>query len=178
MQLTLIRHLETLYNVKGLLQGRQDTPILTPSADHLLKIQKSKEQLHKSSEYDHILVSNLQRTWMTAELYTESYNVEPLLDELNFGIWEGKKKDEMIKSCPDWFDKPDLLTLGEPLSDLERRIKDFLLKYESANKILVFSHGAWSRALMSLHRFGNIRNMNTIHLPNNALVHLDINKEA
>lgn len=178
MQLTLIRHLETPYNIKGFLQGRQDIPILTPTTEQLLRIKKNKEQLHKSSEYHHTLVSSLKRTQMTAELYTESYKVEPLLDELNFGIWEGKKKAEMIKSCPGWLDKPDLLTLGEPLSDLEKRIKGFLLKYDSANKILVFSHGAWSRALISLHRFGNIRSMNTIHLPNNTLVHLDINKEA
>lgn len=178
MQLTLIRHLQTDYNVRGLLQGRKDFPILMPNEDQLSEIKTNKERIRNSTEYNHILVSNLIRTRMTAELYVDTYKVEPLLDELNFGSWEGKKKNEMIKANPQWLDRPDLLTLGEPLSDLEKRVKDFLLKYSSAEKVLVFSHGAWSRALISLHRFGSIRQMNTIHIPNNTIIHLDTNKEA
>jgi len=177
MQLILLRHMQTRYNVLSLLQGRLDIPILPPDPDQQSIIEKNKNKITQES-CTHILVSSLKRTWETAGLYVNSYTVEPLLDELDFGEWEGQKKSAMIQALPQWIHTPDQLVLGEPLLDLENRVKAFLSKYDSAAKILVFGHGAWIRALLSLHRSGSIRTMNKIIVPNNKLIFIETTKEA
>jgi len=171
-QILLLRHMQTQYNVQGILQGRRDTPILPPGPDQQVAIDENLKKIGSESNYTHVLASSLKRTWMTAKLYVNAYTVEPLLDELDFGEWEGKKKEEMIQAHPLWTDRPDLLTLGEPLNDLEKRVRAFLIKYESAQSLLIFGHGAWIRALLSVHRFGSIQNMNKIIVPNNKLIFL------
>jgi len=177
MQMILLRHMQTQYNVRGILQGRLDIPILPPDPGQKSIIEKNKNKITQGS-YTHILVSNLKRTWETADLYVNSYTVEPLLDELDFGEWEGHTKSAMIQALPQWRHKPNQLILGEPLLDLENRVKAFLSKYEPAKRILVFGHGSWIRALLSLHRSGSIRNMNKIIVPNNKLIFIEIVKEA
>jgi len=83
--------MQTRYNVLSLLQGRLDISILPPDPDQQSIIEKNKNKITQES-CTHILVSNLKRTWETADLYVNSYTVEPLLDELDFGEWEGQKK--------------------------------------------------------------------------------------
>ena len=84
----------------------------------------------------------------------------------------------MIQALPQWINQPDHLVLGEPILDLEKRVKAFSTKYEPAPRILVFGHGAWIRALLSLHRYGSIRAMNKIMVPNNKLIFIETIKEA
>lgn len=168
--------MQTRYNVRGLLQGRLDISILPPDPDQQSIIKENKNKI--TGSYTHILVSSLKRTRETADLYVNSYTVEPLLDELDFGKWEGHKKSAMIRALPQWRHTPDQLVLGEPLFDLENRVKAFLNKYESAARILVFGHGAWIRALLSLHQSGSIRAMNKIIVPNNKLIFIETVKEA
>lgn len=177
MELILLRHMQTQYNVQGILQGRLDIPILPPGPDQQSVIEENKKRISQGS-YTHILASSLKRTWLTAEFYVRSYVREPLLDELDFGKWEGHKKRDMIQALPQWIHQPDRLVLGEPILDLEKRIKTFLKKYASATRILIFGHGAWIRALLSVHRSGSIRDMNKIIVPNNKLFYLDTEKEA
>lgn len=164
--------MQTQYNVRGFLQGRQDIPIIPPGPDQQAAIDENKNKIGPESGYTHILASSLKRTGMTAKLYVNAYTVEPLLDELDFGEWEGQKKSAMIQSLPLWTERPDLLTLGEPLINLEKRVQAFLKKYEPAPRILIFGHGAWTRALLSIHRSGSIRNMNKLIVPNNKLIYL------
>lgn len=171
MKIFLIRHLETAFNQKGVLQGRRDIPILTPSLQTKEQIRSNRVSLEKEKGFDHILISRLKRTRMTAELYTEKHcTVEPLLDELDFGHYEGLKKETLLAEQDQWLTAPASLTLGEPLLSLENRISQFLLKYEKANSLLVFGHGAWMRAFISYVEQGNIGNMNNFNIANNQII--------
>ena len=88
MKLLILRHMQTQYNVRGFLQGRQDIPIIPPGPDQQAAIDENKNKIGPESGYTHILASSLKRTGMTAKLYVNAYTVEPLLDELDFGEWE------------------------------------------------------------------------------------------
>jgi len=174
MKIFLIRHLETALNQKGVLQGRRDISILTPSSKTREQISRNKKLLDKGDGFDHILISRLKRTRMTAELYTERHcTVEPLLDELDFGYYEGRKKETLLAEQELWLTDPASLTLGEPLLSLENRISQFLMKYKRANSILVFGHGAWMRALLSYVEHRNIGKMNSIEIANNQIILVD-----
>jgi broad specificity phosphatase PhoE len=175
MLIVLIRHLPTDWNKKGLLQGRRDVPIdpITPNVSK--QIQKNKQLLNEMGPFDIVLTSTLKRTQQTATHYGfPNYICEELLDELDFGSFEGVEKRKLIeKYQSEWLEHPRHLVLGESLADFENRIFAFLEKYASYQKILVFGHGSWIRAVTSIHEIGNINNMNQMVVENNTLIPLD-----
>ena len=83
-----------------------DEPILTPDEQCLQQIQLNKQQLAGLGVFDTVLISSLKRTKMTAEAYGyKTLTVEPLLNELSFGKFEGKTKQLMIDELGDvWQD--------------------------------------------------------------------------
>lgn len=174
MKIYIIRHLETEYNKKGVLQGRWDIPILAPSAKTRKQINKNKKLLDEVGRFDHILISQLQRTRMTAELYTnEKLAVEPLLDELDFGCYEGFTKEAFLAEQTQWLTNPLSMTLGESLLAFQCRVSQFIQKYTGAKTLLAFGHGAWIRAFLSYVEHGNINKMNSIEVINNQIVLVD-----
>lgn len=167
----LVRHLPTAFNRDGLLQGRRDIPITAPDAATTAAIVRNRARLARAGDFDAVLASTLMRTQMTAERYGRRFRVEPLLDELDFGPFEGRPKAEMIRELgPAWVDTPHLLTLGEPLSALQARVQRFIAAYADAGKVLVFGHGAWMRAFVCLRRYGSIEAMNSIEIDHNDIV--------
>lgn len=174
-----IRHLPTDWNQKGLLQGRQDRNIVSPlDIETAALVQRNQLQLIESN-VDCVLVSSLQRTQQSAQVY--GYNefiIEPLLDELNFGHYEGQSKCTLMEECGElWLNNPLSLQLGEPLSALQMRVQLFLEKYSKYKCILIFGHGAWLRALTSYCCEQSIKNMNKLEIANNALLKLDVSSE-
>lgn len=176
MKLVMVRHMTTELNARGVLQGRRDVPILEPTPSDLAQIQANLARIRAEGPYDQVLTSSLKRTRMTADLYGYASEVDPLVDELDFGFYEGRPKKELLAQEPLWTDRPDLLVLGEPLSDLEQRIAAFCSKYEASARVLVFGHGAWIRGMVSHIRSGSIQKMNHMDVPNNDVIILDIQK--
>ncbi|WP_062356792.1 histidine phosphatase family protein [Bacillus kwashiorkori] len=178
MQITIIRHLPTSWNKKGLLQGRKDIEI-APITQHVqLEMEKVKQQMLKRlPENTFILTSTLKRTKQTAEAYGYEPISEPLLDELDFGMFEGKTKQLLIKKLgTKWIEDPRQLVLGEPLIDFENRIISFLNKYKTKSPLLVFGHGSWMRGLLSIYHYNSITNMNKFRINNNDCITLDFTK--
>lgn len=170
MKLYLIRHLPTAWNTEGRLQGSRDISINETDSYTRIQIQKNLELLEKLT-FDKVFVSTLKRTKETAKEYNfKSFEVEPLIDELNFGKYEGKKKELMLNDLgDDWFNKCSEIILGESLSSFSKRINDFLEKYKGLENVLVFSHGAVIRSILSLIDKGSIDEMNQLHIENNSL---------
>ena len=174
MQITFIRHLPTEWNERTLLQGKRDTHLMPVTSFNRNKILDNKKQLEKVRPFDLVLASSMKRTQQTANHYGYEGRIEPLLDELDFGEFEGKPKDEIIKKYGDiWFENPREITLGERMTDLEKRINTFLNKYQDYSNILVFGHGSWIRAFLSYVRFGHINEMNKITVENNECITLN-----
>jgi broad specificity phosphatase PhoE len=179
MQITLIRHLPTEWNVNTWLQGRQNIKILPMTERDQLEMVKNQNNLIRLQPFDIILASTLKRTQQTAKMYGMNVVTEPLLDELDFGKFEGRPKEELLRELGEsWLENPRELQLGESVIHLENRIVDFIKKYISYDNILVFGHGSWIRAFISLVQNGHINRMNRIHVPNNKCLTLtfDVNK--
>jgi broad specificity phosphatase PhoE len=179
MQITLIRHLPTEWNVNTWLQGRQNIEILPMTERDQLEMVKNQNNLIRLQPFDIILASTLKRTQQTAKMYGMNVVTEPLLDELDFGKFEGRPKEELLRELGEsWLENPRELQLGESVIHLENRIVDFIKKYISYDNILVFGHGSWIRAFISLVQNGHINRMNRIHVPNNTCITLtfDVNK--
>ncbi|WP_053362984.1 histidine phosphatase family protein [Bacillus sp. FJAT-27251] len=174
MQLTLIRHLPTEWNKKTWLQGRRDIGISLPSPDIRNKILDNKSYLCQLEPFDLILASTLKRTQETANQYGYIPQTECLLNELDFGPFEGKPKSDLIGQLGEaWEEHPSSLVLGEKVSALENRIHRFLEKYSEVPNLLVFGHGAWIRALCSYWRYGHINKMNQLIIENNQCLTLE-----
>jgi len=172
MRIVAVRHLPTRFNGEGLLQGRRDLPILSPTVEVERAVRKNRARLDAQKAFDKVLVSRLKRTSMTADCYgyQAEKEVEPLLDELDFGPYEGRPRTEMLAALGGrWLDAPQTLTLGESLENLERRVRRLLSKYDGMESVLIFGHGAWIRALISIVESGSIEKMNRIEVANNEL---------
>lgn len=168
MQITFIRHLPTDWNKKARLQGRRDITISPVTKSDIEDIQKNKRHLDRLAPFDHILSSTLKRTQETANLYGYSPEVDHLLDELDFGIFEGASKNKLAEELGmDWVEDPISVTLGEPVFELEQRIISFIHKYRVADNILAFGHGAWLRGALSYMKYGTINQMNKMVVKNN-----------
>lgn len=173
MQITFIRHLPTEWNKKTWLQGRRDIGI-SPITDIFQKeIVYNQKLLKQLSPFDAVLASTLKRTHQTAQLYGYQAETEHLLDELDFGSYEGLPKKKLIEVHGNkWIDNPKELVLGESINDLEERIVLFLAKYKESTNLLVFGHGSWIRAIISYLQYGHINNMNKVEFRNNECITL------
>lgn len=170
MEITLIRHLPTKWNLQAKLQGKRDIPILPITEGVQEKIHHNL-QLLEGKSFEYVLSSTLSRTKQTAQLYGFNPKSEPLLNELDFGPFEGRSKDELILQYSSlWSENPRELVLGESLLNLEKRIILFLEKYNEAANILAFGHGSWIRALSSYYHHGHINQMNQVTVLNNELI--------
>ncbi|WP_313431080.1 histidine phosphatase family protein [Siminovitchia terrae] len=175
MQATFIRHLPTEWNKKTWLQGRRDISISPVTENDLKDIQANKEYLESLAPFDLVLASTLKRTQETAQLYGYEPKIEQLLDELDFGTFEGVPKEKMIESLGvDWIKNPLSITVGEPVRDLEKRIISFIQMYKRNKNILVFGHGTWIRGIRSYLIYGNINQMNKMELKNNDYLSIQL----
>lgn len=174
-QIVMIRHLPTPWNIRGDLQGSQDIAIAAIDDKVRAKVEANKTQLkNKYGHFEHVFVSGLMRTQQTAEVYgITTAIVDPLLNELNFGEFEGRKKTDIIEKYQDkWFDDPEAIVLGEPLVALKERVCQFFNKYQAWDKLLIFGHGNWIRSAMSLMECHSLARLNHIHLDNNQIIEL------
>lgn len=173
MELTLVRHLTTPWNRKQRLQGQQDISIVEDAAiAYASTIDENKRKLLQSEPYDIVLASALKRAQQTAWIYGYGEPViEPWLNELDFGSFEGRPKPELVARFGErWYVNPRNLVLGESFLDLERRVLAVLENYKAYEHILIFGHGSWIRALLSIAYYGDVRAMNRLKVDNNEWV--------
>ncbi|MCP5117935.1 MAG: histidine phosphatase family protein [bacterium] len=171
MNLVCIRHLPTEWNLRRVMQGQRDIPALEPDAASLEAIARNREALPSLGPFDIVVASALSRTQQTAAHYGyPDAVVEPLLNELSFGSWEGRPRAELEAELGDrWLGDPRELVLGEPLAEFTNRIRRFLAKYSVHGRVLAFAHGSWMRGLVSIARHGDVRGMNRFFIENSEV---------
>ena len=170
-EIVALRHLPTAWNKSERLQGRADQPIDPPGPADLDAIERNKTELAKLSPFDAVFCSSLQRTRQTAAAYGYAAAVaEPLLDEFDFGRYEGRTREELMAEVgQQWLEAPHTLVLGEAMTALEGRIRRFLEGNAGRTRVLIFGHGCWLRALLSLERRGDLVDTNRIPLEKHAI---------
>ena len=161
----LIRHGETAYNKKGLLQGRTDIP-LNASGIALARLTgESFKQL--GIRFSKVYSSPLIRAMQTARTVLDfsgqpdlPIHVDKRLIEMCIGTWEGKSaypgQSDIDPEQLDYFrDNPFLMApieKGESAKDVCERTQDFLKEmamHPVEGNILVSSHGFAVRAMLN-----------------------------
>jgi len=145
----LVRHGESEYNAKRIVQGHIDTD-LTPAG--IVQVRLTGEYLKKFN-IQKIVSSDLRRAHRTAVIIGDVLDIPVETDsrirEMSFGQWEGRSYDQIFKTDYEtfnrWLQNPVACPLPyqEDIRHFESRIKSFyqdILKFEEKN-ILVVGHG-------------------------------------
>lgn len=151
MKLYIVRHGETDYNQKKILQGKTDTSLNQTGINQALKM---KEKL-KHISFDIIISSPLKRALETAYLIAKEQPIktDSRLEERNLGNYEGKPVSNFTnkKQYDNYFENCTLESV-ESIQDLMKRVEDFIqeLKQNHSEKtVLLVTHAGWISAFMS-----------------------------
>jgi broad specificity phosphatase PhoE len=150
-ELYIIRHGETDYNKLGIVQGRgvnTDLNVLGQEQGEAFY------QYYKHLAFDKVYTSALKRTHQTVKQFIDAgipWEQLPGLDELSFGIWEGKHSKEdwvsafrTMNEC--WTSGQCDLSFenGESPNQVANRLQealDVILSNPAEKRVLVCMHG-------------------------------------
>lgn len=154
VRLLITRHGETEYNIKGMFQGWQDSPL---TENGIINAKALGARL-KDDSIDAVYVSPAPRTQKTAKIVLGGRNV-PIhvledLKELGFGKLEGTRFDKLEQSVgmkkAEFFDNlytvaenAEKLYGGENICDFERRVLNALSRIIEENDgrtVLIVTH--------------------------------------
>ena len=144
--LVLVRHGETAWSRSGQHTGRTDIPLLEEGrrmATHL------REPL-RPWRFSAVWTSPLSRASETCALagYGDVAELRADLLEWDYGSFEGKTKDELRASTPDWTLWTDGVPCGESARDVGLRADRVIADARQQNgPVLLFSHGHLLRVL-------------------------------
>jgi len=160
--LLLVRHGETEWNLQRRYQGRSDSALTTTGIAQAHAIGRLLGAL-SYAETARIMASPLGRARRTAEIIREHFTTAPELQfddrlrELSLGSWDGLTYSEIAARCPgvfdgqgryDWyFRSPD----GERYDVFAARLGEWLFEHESAQALVVVTHGIVTRLLRGLY---------------------------
>lgn len=147
MNIYITRHSKTIWNQEKRLQGRKDSPLTQEGIENGYAL---KEYISNIT-FDCVYSSPIKRAYDTAKLISnQQIIIDDRLIEMDFGILEGKKIDEILKdnysvynnmwNHPELFDR---IENGESYDEVQKRVKSFLddliqLDYEN---VLIVTHG-------------------------------------
>jgi len=159
----IVRHGETEWNVKKLLQGHGDSPLTSAGREQIADLAKELSLIH----FDHVFSSDLMRARQTAEILNIerklAINTTHLLRERAFGKYEGEKREffkEQNKQLAEKFETlskeqkwkfkyaDDMESNEEIITRLLVFLRETAVGYPNKN-ILVVSHGGTMRVLLT-----------------------------
>ena len=189
MNIYVIRHGQTPWNVERRLQGRSDTDLNEIGREMAIETGKAFQKVH----FDVVFTSPLKRARETAELFLGDRKVpvieEPRVQEISFGDYEGLACGKDNYSIPDpnfndFFEHPEHYQTppnGESLEELGVRTKafmeDIMHRPELQDKtVLVSSHGCATRGILNSIRSFELADFWHGGVPKNcsvALIHVE-----
>ncbi len=145
-QLWLLRHGATEWAVNGRHTGRTDLPLLPQGEEEARRL----APLLAQQQFTRVLTSPLQRARRTCELagLGAVAELEPRLQEWDYGDYEGITTADIRRSVPDWTVFSHPCPGGETLLQVQSRCEALiaeLLHLEGA--VALFAHGHLLRCL-------------------------------
>lgn len=179
----LIRHGQTDYNLKGIIQGAGVNSELNNTGQEQARLFYKH---YNHIEFDNIYTSELTRTQQTVHPFLQKgFSSESLseLNEINWGLFEGLEStperhgvyQRILKSWKNG-DFTDVIENGEsPLDMYSRQEKGLKLLMSKTNEeqILVCSHGRAMRSLLCLMTNTNLSKMDNFSHSNVCLYVLE-----
>lgn len=158
-RVVLLRHGQTDWNLKGLLQGQVDVPLNDTGRSQALAVRPWVESFAPQE----VWCSPLSRARQTAELSTgwsgEQIRVLPGLQEMHVGHWAEYSVDDLRQRWAEQFEAWQVdpygtkagCGSGESFHDLRCRVRSVLRLIEdsSLERLLIVSHGNAIRALLA-----------------------------
>ena len=144
----LVRHGETEWSLSGQHTGLTDLPLTAGGEEQARQL---RDRLNSIS-FAKVFSSPLQRAKRTAELsgYGAVAELDRDLTEWNYGDYEGKKRDWILASRPDWLIFRDGCPNGESPADVGIRADRVISRICRVDgNVLVFSSGHILRVLMA-----------------------------
>lgn len=149
-RVTIVRHGETEWNKRMLLQGHKDSPLTKSGVE---QAEQLAETIH-NREFDILLTSDLGRTRHTTEIVNKHLGLKPIeeksLRERAYGIMEGLTRDEVKNNFREVYDAymnrdhTYAIPCGESLVDFNRRVIegiDAIIRAYKGKNILIVAHG-------------------------------------
>ncbi|WP_371199245.1 DEAD/DEAH box helicase [Flammeovirga sp. OC4] len=161
-RLYIVRHGQTAYNTKRIVQGRKIDADLNENG------QKQASLLfdaYKKFPFDKLYVTSLKRTHQTAKGFIDAgldYEIMPEFDEMNYGDYEGNSIDDhtidgmTVQDISDEWEKGNFDCYpknGEQLMDVLRREAEGLekiMKNESERNVMICMHSRSIRVFLCL----------------------------
>jgi len=155
MNLYVVRHGQTDWNIQGKIQGTTDIELNSTGINQAKQV----AELLKNVKLDVIYSSPLKRTVDTAKIINQYHNSNIIKDiriiERNFGDFEGTQN--VLKDISDYLDYEKNLNTNnvESIKDLFNRIENFLTDIYNTYKntdinILLVTHGGASVAITAI----------------------------
>ncbi len=161
MEIYIVRHGETIWNAKKLLQGRADIEL----NENGRKLAGITGKVLDSMEFDYIFSSPLIRAYETACLIRGHRDIPIIRDErlreLSFGVYEGEDFSALLKdetnSFHNFFKQPELYVApegGETLEHLSARAGEFMQEKieplaKECKRVMIVAHGALNKGIMT-----------------------------
>ncbi len=154
----LIRHGESEYNAKKIIQGHIDTNL---SPKGFVQARLVGEYLQKFN-IQKIISSDLRRAYQTATVIGDILDIQPEIDErireMHFGEWEGRTYEHIyqnnLQDFQNWLKNPVACPLPsqEDVEEFIKRLNSFLkdLKNMEEENIAVVAHGGSIQGIICL----------------------------
>jgi probable phosphoglycerate mutase len=142
----LARHGETEWSITGQHTGRTDIPLTARGERSALSLG---ERL-KDMTFVKVLVSPRSRARRTCELagFNDQAEVDPDLQEWDYGQYEGRRTADIRQEQPDWYLFRDGCPGGESVEAIGDRADRVVARLRALDgNVLIFSHGHLSRVL-------------------------------
>lgn len=154
-----VRHGKTVWNQETKMQGKLNSPLTDEGINGAIDL---RPQI-RGKDITEVLVSPMPRALQTAYLATEGklpIKVEPLLREMDLGIWEGVRAAEAYEEYPAEYDRfkseAHLYTPidgGETFFEVDERVRELIKKLterEDNGPILLVTHQILVQTLLTI----------------------------
>jgi broad specificity phosphatase PhoE len=157
----LVLHGQTQLNLERRAQGRCDSPLTDKGVRQATELAVKLKRITASPT---ILCTPLGRSRATATIIARYFGltendlkVEPRLDEVHLGEWEGLTREEIVSGWPELigggndYGWPFRAPKGERLTHVKQRLSAWLHDLRDHHELVVVGHGISSRVLRGLY---------------------------
>lgn len=159
IKIYLTRHSKTEWNQEKRLQGHCDSPLTQEGIENAKALKNYLKQL--DLHFDAIYSSPIKRAYHTAYiLFPDEYIIQDIrLMEMNFGDFEGRKIEDILKDDKELYDNlwnhPEKFTRipnGESYNGVIVRAQSFLAELENlpqGSTVMIVTHGMFFIVLLA-----------------------------
>ncbi len=180
MNLYIVRHGQTEWNIIGRMQGSSDIPLNQVGRQQAENVARRFQSIPLHAAY----ASPLSRAYDTAEAIVRGRSLfiekEPALMEVGFGVWEGKSFEEMDSVYAEPFhafmNDPEHFPAPQGGDDMQKRLVDMraflqrlLQQYTQGENVLLVTHGFAIRILLSVIMDAPLKYMSAFFMGNTSI---------